>query len=89
LPYGIFCTLGRKIPVFPEVLLKEQRLKEKAVKNKETAYQQVFLFGKEGIWDQLPPKVQEKALGLCARMVIELFRRAEREVKTDAPENHL
>lgn len=58
------------------------------MKNKETAYQQVFLFGKEGIWDQLPPKVQDKALGLCTRMVMELFRRAQKEVNTDEPENH-
>lgn len=59
------------------------------MKNKETAHQQVFLFGEKRIWDQLPPKVQEKTLALCTRMVMELFRRAEREVKTDEPEDHL
>lgn len=59
------------------------------MKEKETAYQQVFLFGEEEIWSQLPPKVQEKALVLCAQMVMELYRRAEKEVKTDEPENHL
>jgi len=59
------------------------------MKNRETVYQQVFLFRKDEIWSQLPVKVREKASALCAQMVMELFRRAEKEVKTDEPENHL
>ncbi|MGB9792661.1 MAG: hypothetical protein ACPLTR_08825 [Thermacetogeniaceae bacterium] len=59
------------------------------MKNEEAVYQQVFLFGEEEVWSQLPPKVQEKALVLCAQMIMELCRRVEKEVKTDEPENHL